>query len=244
VQLNQSSWKFADFFDTLDFERASFNKGIIEQARTILLECDISNHEFFVIAEESAGALKVWAAQEAVITNHFSQVLLRFLSQMKNVHVRSLLMPVVAGEHSRLKDGVAFGSHPNLLAKLVLDLGLAPHDIKPMQCTIEFGNELNRSADDWYFGLGFLGIGNEAMLVPEYEAIEKVFSMHFEREIFRPFLRANIEEDKSHSDLMDQAAMLTIQNSEEATKFLAGAEAGVLSRRKYYDRLVTEIGQL
>jgi len=241
MRMIAGDWKFEEYFSALDNKHADTNNAVILQARRILNDCEISKHQFFVTARKNSNALRVWAAQEAVITNHFSQVLLCFLSQVKNVHIRSLLMPVIAGEHSEIKKGLAYGSHPNLLAKLVQDLGISTSEIRPIECTVQFANALDRSTLNWFEGLGFLGIGNEAMLVPEYEAVETAFAHHFERSIYRPFLRANIEEDKSHSDLMDQAAMFTISSEADASKYLEGARSGVASRLEYYDRLLEAV---
>lgn len=238
MEFDKDTWAFEDYFSAPDIEKILQNKHFVEQARVALADAKIGNHKFFAEAALEPELLKVWAAQESVITNHFSQVLLKFLSAIKNVHVRSLLMPVVAGEHSKLRNGIAFGSHPHLLSQLVEDLCINANQINPLECTVRFADHLSNSIVDWFYGLGFLGIGNEAMLVPEYEAVEIAFSRHFEREIFRPFLRANIEEDKSHSSIMDDAAAMTIQSDEDGTRYLAGALDGITARTRYYDELL------
>lgn len=238
MEMDNHDWVYSDYFTPPNIDQIEINSDYVNQARQALDDAKIGDHEFFDLAAKRPDLLLVWTAQESVITNHFSQVLLQFLAGVKNVHVRSRLMPVVAGEHSKLKDGVAFGSHPHLLSRLVTDLGIDSEQIKPLKCTVRFADLLSRAIEEWYYGLGFLGIGNEAMLVPEYEAVETAFSEHYDRDIFRPFLRANIEEDKSHSSIMDDAAALTIRSNEDGERYLQGAIDGVKARSRYYDDLV------
>lgn len=80
------------------------------------------------------------------------------------------------------------------------------------------------------------------MLVPEYVAVESLFSELYPREMYRPFLRANIEEDRAHSALMDVAATASFDSNEDRTEFLLGAREGVDARVRYYDDLLTMIG--
>jgi hypothetical protein len=96
----------------------------VREAEQIERTSRIENHEFFQFAKNSASALVLWASQEAVVTNPFSQILFRVIGDIRNVHVRSVLMPVVAGEHSSVRSGIAASSHPWLIWQLCRSVGL------------------------------------------------------------------------------------------------------------------------
>jgi Iron-containing redox enzyme len=244
-EIDVNEWKFADFFNPLPFAAMpELPPAFIIDGRIALESSTIENHPFFEFAAVNKAALVCWVSQEVVITNLFAQVLFNLLSKIENVHLRSIVTPVAAGEHSSLRSGVAYGSHPHLLSKLALDVGLTPTEVKPLNFTVEFAHALSSSTDDLAFSLGFLGIGNESLLVPEYTAVEAAFEKHFSREVYRPFLRANIEEDKAHSGLMELAAINLVNSDSSAEKYAEGARAGVDSRLKYYGHLldyVTEV---
>jgi hypothetical protein len=240
--LSLTDWRFSEYFDAPELASLPEHDRTIQAARSYLASANIADHPFFIKAAGNKDALALWTSQESVITNHFSQTLFAMMALIKNVHIRSFLLPVVAGEHSALKGGLATGAHPHLLAKLVEDTGMCPADVRPVSATIQFGGVLTASLSSLPRALGCLGIGNEAMLIPEYTAVEKLFAGLHPRAIFRPFLRANIEEDKTHSALMEIAAISTFNSELERNEFLAGAYEGVDARVRYYDRLIVEAG--
>jgi hypothetical protein len=236
--MSLSGWSFDKHFRSAQQNAADAAQfpAIIE-ARLLLSRCEIGEHKFFSYAANHREALMWWTSQEAVITNHFSQVLFRLLSTIENVHVRSILAPVVVGEHSALREGIAYGSHPHLLSKLVVDIGIDPNSVVPLPMTVAFANALEGCVKEIPYALGFLGVGNEAMLVPEYTAIEAAFSRHYPRDVYRPFLRANIEEDINHKNLMEIAAANCINNPHESELYINGARDGINARIKYYNDL-------
>jgi hypothetical protein len=236
--LSAEGWTFADYFEPPDFSTHSELDPTIQAAKSYLESVGIDRHPFFRNVVGNRQALELWATQESVITNHFSQTLFAVMAMIKNVHLRSVLLPVVAGEHSAIKGGRAFGSHPHLLAKLVIGMGVARDTIYPLAPTIRFGEALTSSLRSLPRALGCLGIGNEAMLIPEYTAVEKLFSTLYPRELYRPFLLANIEEDRTHSALIETAAVSIFNSKEDRHEFLTGARAGIDARVRYYDELL------
>jgi hypothetical protein len=236
--LSAARWSFSEHFGDVQLVSEPGRDPTIQAARGYLASAAIANHLFFRKAFGKQNALALWAAQESVITNHFSQTLFAMMSLIKNVHLRSALLPVVTGEHSELRGGRAVGSHPHLLAKLVADLGVAPEAVEPIEPTIRFADVLTDSLCSLPRALGCLGIGNEAMLVPEYTAVEKLFAELYPRELYRPFLRANIEEDRHHSNLMEIAAVSIFRCEYDRAEFLEGARIGINGRLRYYDGLI------
>jgi hypothetical protein len=229
-------WKFEDYFGKLSVTATSdFCSADILK---ILADNSIEKHQFFDLAKSKKCFLTEWVKQECIVTNHFSLALLCFLASIKNVHLRSLLMPVVTGEHSKLRDGVAFGSHPYLLAKLAADLSIDSMAVKPEQFTIDFIETLFSETKSTAYRLGLLGIGNEALLIPEYTAVRDVFALHYDRKLFRPFLTANIEEDSQHASLMETAARFVCKSQSDWEEFILGGRDGVNARIQYYDALV------
>ncbi|MEA2907915.1 MAG: hypothetical protein QOI12_5302 [Alphaproteobacteria bacterium] len=238
--LTKETWFFDDFFApaTKADDRLEDCNAIM-QGRSILDEAKIDGHPFFLYATSSRESLRVWAMQESVVTNHFSQVLFAMLALINNVHVRSILVPVVWDEHSSLRNGVAFRSHPQLLANLIADLGIEKSKIKPLPFTLRFADLLTDSISSLLYALGVLGIGNESMLIPEYIAVEKAFAAHYPKKLYSPFLRANIEEDKTHSRLLEVAAACLIRNHDDENEYVRGAHEGVNGRLQYYDALLS-----
>lgn len=233
------TWSFNDFFDQLPIvEDHIKSHPAIVAGRNILSQAQIGNHAFFAFACKNRRALEIWAMQESVITNHFSQILFYLLSQVRNVHLRAVLMPVAAGEHSPVRNGIAYNAHPHLLSKLCKDLNIDVSTIVPLPFTLAFAQLLTDCTKSLLYAFGVLGIGNEALLVPEYTAVERAFSCHYPSEVYRRFLRANIEEDKSHANLFEIAATCIMKSEADQQSYIQGARDGVSTRISYYDFLL------
>lgn len=242
--ISVEDWSFDEFFDRL--VKADDDLQLypcIAAGRDLISQAHLDLHPFFQFATENEFALKVWTMQECVITNHFSQVLFYLLSEIRNVHLRAILTPVVMGEHSPVRNGIAYGSHPHLLSKLCKDLGIDTKAIKPAPFTLEFANLLTECTTSLLYAFGVLGVGNEALLIPEYTAVERAFSRHFEPKIYKAFLRANIEEDKSHSNLFEIATICLLNSENDQQVYIKGAYDGVFGRVKYYDSLLDHCRQ-
>src|SRR5436190_2360794 len=93
-------WSFAECFRPLPPKRVS--EAIAEASRQ-LCRADIAQHPFFSFARESKDAIVRWTMQEVVVTNAFSQALFALYATIRNVHIRSFLLPVLTGEHSAIK---------------------------------------------------------------------------------------------------------------------------------------------
>ena len=135
--LSAENWTFKDHFEPPRLRDDQELDPTIQAARAYLALAAIDHHPFFHIAIGNREALQIWAAQESVITNYFSQTLFSMMALIKNVHLRSVLLPVAVGEHSALKGGQAVGSHPHLLAKLVIDIGCIPETIHHSKLPME-----------------------------------------------------------------------------------------------------------
>ena len=217
------------------------DRSFVEIAEAIERDVKIENHPFFKSAVNDRRAMILWTAQEAIVTNPFSQILFKVIGNIKNVHIRSLLMPVVYGEHSKVRKGTADKSHPWLIWRLCKSLGIGENDIKPTQAIIDFIEVLESSIDNPMYALGVLGIGNEKMLLAEYRAVEACFDSACPDADYRDFLHANIEEDVVHTQLIGSAAAAMAAMGDNPDDFIAGAKEGVVARVRYYDALLKEI---
>ena len=180
--------------------------SFIREAELIEREARIENHPFFEKAKGNKSAMVLWASQEALVTNPFSQILFRVMSNIKNVHIRSILIPVVHGEHSKVRKGTATKSHPWLIWRLCQSLDINYSDIKPTKAIVDFLKVLEDSMDSPMYSLGVLGIGNELMLLAEYRAVEACFDSSCPDADYKDFLHANIGEDEVHTQLIGDAA--------------------------------------
>jgi hypothetical protein len=211
-----------------------------KEAESIERNARIEDHEFFRYARSNSKALVLWASQEAVVTNPFSQILFTVLARIPNVHVRSILMPVVVGEHSAVRHGVADKSHPWLIWRLCQSLGLTETDIVITEAVTSFIEVLENSAQAPMRALGVLGIGNERMLIAEYRAVEACFDQALPSCDYKDFLHANIGEDETHTRLIAEAASAMATMGYDPEEFIFGAKEGVAARVRYYDALFQE----
>lgn len=229
------SWKASELFET-PLPRPIPHRVI--EARSIADAAGIAQHPFFHEASQSPGLLQLWCSQEAVVTGPFSQFLFLIASQIQNVHLRAHFLSVIVGEHSRLQRGVAVGAHPWLLYNLCVSAGVNLARVNPLQSTLRFLEALANSISSLPFALGALGIGNERMLIAEYSAIEHCFREALPNATFRAFLRANIDEDATHSSIIEEIVS-ALPQADSDTHYLQGAEFGVRARLRYYDELLT-----
>lgn len=223
-----------EYFETLPDNP---DRSFVNEAIAMEREAKIENHPFFTTAKHSREAMILWTSQEAIVTNPFSQILFQLIGNVKNVHVRSILMPVVGGEHSKVKEGKASKSHPWLIWKLCSSLGITADDIKPTNAIVDFVRTLEMAAENPMYGLGVLGIGNELMLLAEYCAVELCFDAACPDADYKDFLHANIGEDEVHSRLIGDAAAALATLGHSKQDFLVGAKDGIAARVKYYDAL-------
>ncbi|MGH9969759.1 MAG: iron-containing redox enzyme family protein [Pyrinomonadaceae bacterium] len=227
-----------DYFDPL---HTTVDRAFVAAAEALERSAKIEEHPFFALARQNRQALVLWASQEAIVTNPFSQILFRVLSNIKNVHVRSILLPVVLGEHSELRNGVADKSHPWLIWNLCRSLGLSEADIKPTGAVVNFISVLEAVVDCPMRALGSLGVGNELMLLAEYRAVETCFDLICPEADYKEFLHANISEDEAHTALIGKAAASLTNLGYASEDFIEGAREGVNARVAYYDALLAEV---
>jgi pyrroloquinoline quinone (PQQ) biosynthesis protein C len=232
--LELSKWIFGEYFDP---STKTTLHPVIELANRYQTEAHVECHPFFQLARRNRNALRIWAAQEAVVTNTFSQLLLFVSSQIRNVHLRAEFMEVISGEHHSLKGSTAVNSHPWLLRRLCLSIGLKVEEIMPLPCTTKFLKVLSDSTDNLLTALGALAVGNERMLVPEYTAVKACFAAAWPESAYYGFLDANICEDVAHAQIAESVASSLIRSDEDAECFYRGAAAGVDARIAYYDEL-------
>jgi len=238
MKIDFQNLNMSEYFEPL---KENPDRSFVEVANAIERKARIESHPFFEAAKNNRDAMILWTSQEAIVTNPFSQILFQLIGNVKNVHVRSILMPVVGGEHSKVKEGTATKSHPWLIWKLCRSLGIEAKDIKSTSAIIDFIKVLADSADNPMYGLGVLGIGNELMLLAEYSAVEKCFDSACPDADYKDFLHANIEEDEVHSKLIGNAAAALATLGHSQDDFLRGAKDGVQARVAYYDSLLIEI---
>lgn len=205
-----------------------------------MLSMRIEEHEFFALATGRRDMLQLWVSQELFVTNPFSELLLGLARRVANVHLRSLVVLVATGEHSSVRHGVATRSHPWLLWQLALKMGLAPEEAVELRGTAWFRETLrDHCSRSDVAAVGALGVGNEALLVPEYGRMLTVFESTWPEVNASHFLDANIREDATHAQLMEQLASVLLYEGASENEYLVAANAAVRARIEYYDMLAT-----
>lgn len=202
----------------------------------------IGEHPFFDLCRINERALRLWVSQEFWISSLFSQALALWLSSIHNAHVRAMASDVYTGEHHEVSaGGVANRAHPVLAAKMCRDLGIDLRKTRPLVMACDFNESLAMAACRTMYGGGFLGIGNELMLLDEYGSIMDAMkgSAPNIAAIPRDFLEENIHDDKFHHVELQQAASLLAHFGYRIQEFVDGATDGVAARVRYYDDLLS-----
>ena len=228
-------WQYTEFFDPID--RSELHP-VVKDIEAEVLNARLDEHDFFELAAQSKAALYVWVSQELVMTNAFSQLVLRAASQIPNVHARAILTEVAFGEHGRARGGVAKVAHPWLLERLRNSVALPRAQVAPAAPTLRFIHRLASSLNDPLTATAFIGVGNERLIDPEYRAIENCFETLFPGADFGPFLHANLNEDIEHSKQCYELATIMIADDFDAAKYLSAAKASIASRVVYFDELL------
>jgi hypothetical protein len=109
--------------------------------------------------------------------------------------------------------------------------------VTPLAPTCEFLEALEATVSDPIRALGAIGVGNERLIVPEYNAIKACFEAVWPEALHEPFLNANIDEDVVHSRLCYEAASRMIAAGGSRDDFLRAALASVDNRLRYFDGL-------
>jgi hypothetical protein len=229
-------WDYSTFFDPNEVEEGS--PSVEADVESLVAETALQKHAFFERALSNRSSLALWVTQELVMTNAFSQLVLCAAAACPNVHARAVLTEIAFGEHGRFRDRVAKDAHPWLLDQLRQSIGLPRQSVYPMAPTIAFIERLGERIADPLEAVAFIGVGNERLIVPEYEAIERCFCVLWPEATFAPFLEANLTEDVWHSKLCYILADTLICNLRDRERFLCAAREAVTSRVQYFDELL------
>jgi hypothetical protein len=214
---------------------------VVQEIEDYINSREFDSHAFFQVASESKKALALWVTQELVMTNAFSQIVLLAAAHIHNVHLRSMMVEIASGEHGATKGQLAINSHPYLLDKLRISLGIMPSEIRPRKPTIDFLRRLHSQLTDQITAVAAIGSGNERLIVPEYKAIKRCFALLYPDAAYEPFLQANLSEDILHSRLCYIIATEMIALGADANKYFAAAVNSVESRSQYFDELLKYI---
>jgi hypothetical protein len=232
--LLMSHWKYSLFFNRLLDVREN---PVVREIERYINERRLDEHPFFRLAFNSKAVLSLWVSQELVMTNAFSQMVLRAASYIPNVHARAVMAEIAFGEHGTARRGFAEHAHPQLLDQLRASINLDPALIEPAMPTRDFISRLRSHLTDTLTALAYIGVGNERLIIPEYAAIKKCFAHQWPECDYEPFLKANLVEDITHSKLCYELASMLIQSEEDSRAFKAAAIASIESRFQYFDDL-------
>lgn len=232
-------WNYMDFFAR---PAGSSLHPVVEHVEAYVEARDFAAHPFFEIAQRKREALETWVAQELVMTNAFSQIVMCAASRVRNVHLRAVLAEVAMGEHGRLRNGFARAAHPWLLHELGRSMNLAQEQVRPLPATVAFLERLAATVDTPIRAIAAIGVGNERLIVPEYNAIKRCFESLLPDAKHAPFLNANLNEDILHSQLCYAAASRMIGLGATAEEYYQAAVESIENRWAYFDGLVKICG--
>jgi hypothetical protein len=229
-------WHYEEWFAPAP---SAESHAALEFADKLVADCHIERHPFFQHAARSRQALRIWVAQELVVTGPFSQLLLALAAKIPNVHIRAMVVEVAYGEHGRPDDCIAPGSHPWLLDRLQRSINTHQNELRPLSETEGFLDQLRDiCAVSPLAAIGALGIGSERLLIPEYTAVKMAFEACWPDCEYEAFFNANIEDDAWHAALMSKAANALINLGGDPNDYLEGAKVSIGARMSYYTVLL------
>ncbi len=230
-------WQYDEWFAPAP---STGSHPVLALADELVACCQIEKHPFFEHAAQSRQALRVWVAQELAVTGPFSQLLLTLAAEIRNVHIRAMIVEVAYGEHGTPGVSIASAAHPWLLDKLRGSMNLPPQELAILPETRLFLARLREICDiSPLAAIGALGIGSEKLLIPEYTAARMAFEASWPECEYQTFLDANIEDDTSHAVLMSNAAGALIALGSDPEHYLKGARVSIDARMAYYTTLLT-----
>jgi hypothetical protein len=230
-------WQHDEWFSPA---QSAVSHPVLALAEDLVSSCRIEQHAFFKHAAESRQALRIWVAQELVITGPFSQLLLSLASKIRNVHIRAMIVEVAYGEHGVPGTSIATGAHPWLLDKLRVSMNIATRELKVLPETHLFLTQLQEICElSSLAAVGALGVGNEKLLIPEYTAAKTAFDKSWPDCAYSNFFDANIDNDTWHAKLMSKAAGALIASGSDPGQYLEAARVSINARMTYYASLLT-----
>lgn len=235
--VGMDGWTYRDFFDQ-PIHR-SWDK-CIPDIESYVGSINWRSLPFLRWARIHKEALRLWTSQELLITNAFSQVVLTAAGAIKNVHLRTVLCTVAQGEHGLVDaEGHAVDAHPWLLHLLRESMETSVRTIVPLEATSSFVKAMVESVASPITALAVIGVGNERLLIPEYQEIESCFREVWPTAYFSRFLQANLKEDQIHYRLCYDAAsrLIAIEGGSTRRRFIDAAIASVDSRVEYLKKL-------
>lgn len=236
-----SCWEYENWFKPYQLDDRDWHPHI-RTAQRYVDESAIGCHPFFTYASSHFDAVAAWVSQELVVTGPFSQLLLFVASKIENVHVRARVAKVAYGEHLGLRRGVASRAHPWLLDRLRDAIGVPETSVGPLPETAAFLEQLTKLCSrSTIAGVAAIGVGNEHLLLPEYEGMRNAFIAVVPDGLATDFFDANIREDESHSRFMYESAAILISQGANADEYLQVAKRSVDGRLQYYDQLLARV---
>lgn len=239
--LDLNDWTYQDYF--LPLPDGGLHP-VIARIEEYITAIDFRALPFFQLARTSKLALELWVTQELVMTNAFSQLVLRAASEIKNVHLRAVLCEVATGEHGRVRRGIARRSHPWLLNELRESIDLDMRRVMPIGATATFLRALEETTSNPLEAIAAIGVGNERLIVPEYESVKECFALVWPEALHEPFLNANIDEDVVHARLCYEAASRLIAAGADPDDFDRAARSSIDNRLLYFAELHAHASRL
>ncbi len=214
---------------------------VVMEIEEAISNSGLEQHPFFDRAIASPAALRLWATQELVMTNAFSQIVLMATASVVNVHLRTMIGQVAFGEHGGAKGGIARRAHPWLLEQLRDSMGIPTNEVRPAPATIKLIDRLASATTDPLTAVAWIGVGNERLIIPEYTAVKRCFEACMPNVKYKKFLDANLHEDVAHTRMCYEFASALLHEGGDVKLYKQEALASIQGRLRYFDELLASL---
>jgi pyrroloquinoline quinone (PQQ) biosynthesis protein C len=220
------------------------NFTLVSQMKNLVKKHKVLNHPFLDAARQGRStleAMQLFAIQEMFVSLAFPTMMAKVISKIPP-RLESARYPLVVNLYEEAGQNNPTNSHPNLLRKLAMELGVEDERLRgatPLNETTQYLNQLFELCEDpnYLCGLAAIGFGNEFLVLFEYPPLRKAC-----RKLGLPpdvltFFDENIKADVAHSKNIEAVVESAIFNSDQLTAIQVATEKSLQSREVFYDGL-------
>ena len=215
----------------------------VSHFRRFVKEHRLLRHRFLAAAREGqlhVSDLRVFAVQEMFVSVAFPAMMAEVVCRIP-YRREELRYPLIANMFEEAGERDPGESHPALLRRLAISLGVAECDIElanPIPETDEYLKRLfalcrNRS---YVEGLAAIGYGNEYLVLFEYPVFKKACArLGYADDVLR-FFDANIQADVEHTDNIERVLVAAAPKT-DGNEIVRAIDEALEARYVFYDGL-------
>lgn len=220
-----------------------------EELRGLVKRHALLNHSFLEAARQGRlrlPELRLFAVQEMFVSVAFPAMMAEVVCKIP-YRFEAIRYPLIVNMFEESGERDSSQSHPRLLRKLALSLGVEEHEIDhadPLPETSDYLDQLFAlcRSRTYIEGLAAIGYGNEYLVLFEYPVFKKACkAIGCSPEVLQ-FFDANIHADVEHTDNIEQVMVAQCITPEVKARLREATNAALAARSLFYDGLCRVTG--